>query len=160
MYKFCYIGRVVIRQKRCDLLKDFVDDLNKNNIKFTLNIFGRGDAELEDALVEMENVKLFGHVEHWVDHVTEEYIFISFSDYEGCPLSLLEFKKYVGNQMLVKNSNGLKQYVSSNCLFDTVPSLLAKLQSEVSLENTLDLSTYFENSVSKKQLQEFENDIF
>lgn len=152
MYKFCYSGRLTTRQKRVDLLIDFCLSLNKKGVDFTLDIFGDGDHLIIKELQKIAGVNVVGFKDRWLDDVDESHIFLLFSDYEGCPLSLLEFQKYIGGRVLARRANGIKQYLSNNCLFDTVSEAVDLVMKNSNFCNTLQLDYYFSEAGSKAQV--------
>ena len=160
MYKFCYIGRLTQRQKRSDLLVKFYESLKESNIEFCIDIYGDGEINIKDQLQGLPNVVYHGYTNDWVEYLDNSYIFLSFSDYEGCPLSLLEFSKYIGNKFLAKRANGIKQYLSSNCLFNTIEEATSLILQGASLENNLTHDEYFCDELSRKQINWLIENVF
>ena len=77
-----------------------------------------------------------------------------FSDYEAVTLTS-KFHKYVGPNFLVRNSQGLKQYVSDNCLFSDVDCAIAKVKAGTIFTNTADNNRYFSDLQSRLDLDLF-----
>ena len=142
-FDFVYVGRIDVRQKRCDLLVDFFKLLLANEIECSLTIFGEGDEALERQLTSIGG-DLMGFVEDWWKYLNKDSVFLSFSDYEGCPLALLEFYKHVGKKIIVLNRNGLKQYVSANCVYDTLDDMVAQVKTGMIPETSFPLRLYSE----------------
>ena len=153
MYEFLYVGRLSVRQKRADLLSDFCRKLIDANIDFTFDIFGKGDTNIEHQLASIEQVTLHGHNSSWPSTLKKGAIYFSPSDYEGCPLSLLEFHKYGGRKVLVANRNGLRQYVSEACIFQNIDEAVSKTSRDEICNNQINLSHFFDNKLSKKQIR-------
>jgi glycosyltransferase involved in cell wall biosynthesis len=153
MYEFLYVGRLSVRQKRADLLLDFCYKLTDANINFTFDIFGKGDKNIEDELARLERITLHGHVSSWPKALKKKAIYFSPSDYEGCPLSLLEFHKYGGRNVLVANKNGLRQYVSEACLFESIDEAVSKITHGEICDNQVNLGHFFDKKLSKTQIR-------
>lgn len=92
-----YAGRVVVQQKRMDILFSVALQLKKIGIDFLLQIAGTGDYE--DTLIELikvndlqKSIQLLGYIEN--TNINEFWkrqdIFISCSDYEGHSISKSE----------------------------------------------------------------------
>ena len=118
-----------------DLLQDFLLKLNASDISFKCDVFGNGDYKHIVALRNISGVHVYGYEADWKSKVDDDYIFLMFSDYEGCPLSLLEFHKFVGKKAMVRRSNGLKQYVSENCLFEGSNDAVKMIIDNVNIKN-------------------------
>lgn len=153
MYEFLYVGRLSVRQKRADLLLEFCRKLIEANIDFAFDIFGKGDKKIEYQLAGIDRVTLHGHDSSWQKTLKKKAIYFSPSDYEGCPLSLLEFHKYGGSKVLVANNNGLRQYVSKGCLFDNIDEAVSKVGREQICNNKKNLSSFFDDKASRKQIE-------
>ena len=153
MYEFLYVGRLSVRQKRTDLLLEFCRKLIDANIDFAFDIFGKGDKNIEHQLAGIDRVTLHGHNSSWPKTLKKKAIYFSPSDYEGCPLSLLEFHKYGGSKVLVANNNGLRQYVSKACLFDNIDEAVSKVGREQICNNKKNLSSFFDDKASRKQIE-------
>lgn len=160
MYKFCYIGRLTQRQKRLDLLINFYESLIENDIEFLIDIYGDGETYIKDQLKVFPHIFYHGFTKDWMKQLDSSYIFLSFSDYEGCPLSLLEFSKYTGNKFLAIRANGIKQYLSSNCLFDTIEEATNLILQGASLENNSPHDEYFSDELSRRQVNWLMKNVF
>lgn len=110
-------SRIVKNQKRCDYIIPLIDELEQANIDYYLEI--AGDGELIPQIKEYieinelgQKVKILGFIEqnqmgnYWRD----KDIFVSFSDFEGTSLSMLEAMSY-GCVPLVTLVSGVNDFV-------------------------------------------------
>lgn len=143
MINFYFVGRAVFRQKRIDRFIEFVKILNQNNINFKLHLFSKS---IPKDLNLLDNVIVHGFRNDWLNYITSDYIMLLFSDYEGCPLCILEANKAGFYKIAVIEMPGINNYVSPNCIFNNIQELANTNFINYSFENTLDLSTYFNES--------------
>lgn len=92
-----YAGRLVIFEKRMDVLLKLIDVLEKENVNYMFNIVGDGDFRSEiDCFIKthmLENkVKLWGRIDRKevAEFWRKQDIAINVSDNEGRPISNLE----------------------------------------------------------------------
>jgi glycosyltransferase involved in cell wall biosynthesis len=152
MYDIVYVGRIVVRQKRIDKLHELIKRLDMKPISYRFHVFGDGDKYWKDKLGHMPNVIMHGHVGNWWEKVPKDSVFVSVSDYEGCPLSLIEFSKYCSNRFMVIKHNGLRQYVSDNCAFDDLDQIVSNLANGEVPHSRKFLELYYDNSISSVQV--------
>lgn len=143
MINFYFVGRAVFRQKRIDRFKEFALILNEKNIEFKIHFFSR---DLPDDMKFVDNIILHGYKKDWINYIASDYIMLLFSDYEGCPLCILEANKIGFKKAAVIEMPGINNYVSSNCIFNNVKDLASCNFKKYNFENTLDLSTYFDEN--------------
>lgn len=110
-------SRITQKQKRCDLVIPFIQELEKSKLDYILEI--AGDGELLDSIcsfVEKYNiknkVKILGHIdkEKMALFWKNQDIFVSFSDFEGTSLSMLEAMSY-GCVPLVTDVSGVLDFI-------------------------------------------------
>lgn len=91
--KIGYAGRIVKEQKRLNLFRDIVDELENRKIKYELSFAGEGDyLEELKALLIGENIHFYGTVtrNQIPDFWSEQDIMISCSEWEGHSISQCE----------------------------------------------------------------------
>ncbi len=112
-----YASRLEKGQKRADLLITFIKALEETEIDYVLEIAGDGECFAEllyyvESKHLLSKVRLLGHID--IENMTQFWkkqdIYISFSDYEGCSLSMLEAMSY-GCVPLVTDVSGVNDYV-------------------------------------------------
>lgn len=150
MVNLYYIGRIVIRQKRIDKLITILQHFALQKTNLRLHIFGNGDPLLVEQIMnfqsELIEIVFYGFKKNWIDYIKNDWIQLFFSDYEGCPLSLIEAINAGKFYMVSVDSPGLKQYMSVNCVFDNLVNLANSLESNLDLQNHLDLSIFFDQA--------------
>jgi glycosyltransferase involved in cell wall biosynthesis len=162
MISLFYTGRITIRQKRFDLLIKLSELLSNTNEHFTLYVFGIGDNNLTKSLLKFQTKKFkivcSGYVDDWLDSLPFGAIQIFTSDYEGCPLSLLEAYKNGFKKIIAIDSPGVNKYLSTNCLFKDINDMRNALVENRDLDNQLDLNLYFDHNRFKAEvLYTFDN---
>ncbi len=162
MVSLFYTGRISIRQKRFDLLIQLSELLSNTNGQYTLYVFGIGDNNLIKSLLKCQTKKFkivfSGYVVDWLDTLPVGAIQIFTSDYEGCPLSLLEAYKNGFKKIIALDSPGVNKYLSRNCLFKDINDIRNALVENSDLDNHLDLNLYFDyNRFKAEVLYTFEN---
>ncbi len=140
MLNFYFVGRAVIRQKRIDRLKEFAIYLNRKNIKFNLHLFSKS---IPEDLTFVDNIIMHGFKHDWINYISKDFIMLLFSDYEGCPLCILEANKMGFINVAVLEMPGIDNYVSSNCIFKNVKDLSECNFDNYVFANTVNLSPYF-----------------
>lgn len=164
MICFYYVGRIVERQKKFNLFFDLIKTLNETNLDICFKIFGDGDVELLSNIKSLGNekthIEYFGFKTNWVQHISEGAIQIFLSDYEGCPLALLEAYKNNNKFIAVLNSPGLYHYVSNNCIFSNIYEMAAAISQVHDFHNYIDLSEYFNDDRHTKEVNKSFNNIF
>lgn len=110
-------SRITQKQKRSDLIIPFIQELEKSTIDYILEI--AGDGELLESICffvgknNIENkVKILGHIdkEEMALFWERQDIFVSFSDFEGTSLSMLEAMSY-GCVPLVTDVSGVSDFI-------------------------------------------------
>jgi glycosyltransferase involved in cell wall biosynthesis len=143
-----YVGRIVVRQKRLDELINFFQIFYNQKKFMTIHIFGSGESSLIGDIKSCANnfidIRFYGYKDNWIEYVSDDWIQLFFSDYEGCPLTLLEAMKAGKRKMASLNSPGLTQYMSKNCIFQNLYHLAESIGSDMNLENNSNLSIYFD----------------
>ena len=152
MINFYFVGRALFRQKRIDRIIDFVKILNTNKINFKLHLFSKS---IPEDLKRLDNIIVHGYRNDWLNYITPDYIMLLFSDYEGCPLCILEANKAGFNKIAVIKMPGINNYVSSNCIFNNVGELARYDFKNYNFENSLDLSTYFDEMRFNTEIEKF-----
>lgn len=114
-----YAGRVVIYQKRMDLLLEIAKKLNKLEVDFILEIVGTGDYwHVIDEQIRQENlterVKLSKGIERAgiPDFWMRQDVVINCSDYEGRSISLAEAMA-AGVVPVITDTSGAEDYVEN-----------------------------------------------
>ncbi len=140
----------MVRQKRIDKLITILQYFSIQKTSLRLNIFGSGDEYLIEKIKYFESelieIVFHGFKKNWIDYVGADWIQLFFSDYEGCPLSLIEAIKAGKLYMVSVDSPGLTQYMSRNCVFDDLLKLANSLVSNRDLLNNRDLSIFFDRA--------------
>lgn len=156
MINFYYVGRIVSRQKNFHKFYELINILISNNFEFCFTIFGKGDDILLNQLKKRSSnifrIINHGYDNNWIKFIPENAIQIFLSDYEGCPLALLESYKNDKKNIAVINSPGLFHYVSNNCVFDNINQLANSLINNQDLYNYKDLSEFFDQERHTKEV--------
>lgn len=121
--KIGYAGRLIIEHKRVDCISMLVQKLKEKNIRFHMHIAGDGPDKdkLLNALrddIQKGTIIYLGKLEkrEMTNFWAKQDIMISFSEYEGCSLCLIEAMKcgivpvatrVSGADELVKKQNGI-----------------------------------------------------
>ena len=118
--KIGYAGRLVIQQKRVDLLPKLIMELEKKDIEYELQI--AGDGEHFSVLKEFINDENLSSKIHLLGRVKKsemsnfwksQDIFINISEYEGTSLSMLEAMSY-GCVPVVTDVSGAMEFITNN----------------------------------------------
>lgn len=148
MIELYYVGRFVIRGKRVHLLKELTEILDQNSLAYEMKIFS--DLDLNSIEYKMfkdnPNFSFLGFVPDWYKSVSENAIMLFVTQYEGCPLSILEAYKHGRNKLLMLKIPGIVNYVSDNCLVETIPQMSEKIINHCDLTNHLNLAPFFDPS--------------
>ncbi|OXB20757.1 hypothetical protein B0A80_17675 [Flavobacterium tructae] len=146
MINLYFVGRFIVRQKRIDRLLELSKLLDLDNCDYSFKIFSDVDFN-SNEYKEFENNKKFnflGFKNNWVDYIDEKSIMIFVSDYEGCPLSILEAYKNNHKKIAILEMPGVENYVSENSICKSIEQMAEKINKNCDLENLLDLSSYFD----------------
>lgn len=114
-----YAGRIVVHQKRADLLMEIAGKLNRLGVDFILEIVGTGDyRHVLDDQIKRENltekVKLSKGIEREKipDFWMRQDVAVSCSDYEGRSISLAEAMA-AGSVPVITDTSGAEDYVKN-----------------------------------------------
>lgn len=140
-------SRIVKNQKRCDYIIPFIEKLEHANINYYLEIAGEGELIPEiKEYIEIhkleKKVKVLGFIEknqmgnYWRD----KDVFVSFSDFEGTSLSMLEAMSY-GCVPLVTLVSGVNDIV--------IDGYNGYICSTERIESFVDRMTYLSNHVTE-----------
>lgn len=95
--KIGFASRLVIPQKRCDLIPDLISELEKTGVEYVLHIAGDGDmyhelAEYIESMGFIKKVILYGHLDskQMIEFWKNSDIYVNISEFEGTSLSMLE----------------------------------------------------------------------
>ena len=153
-----YVGRVVSRQKRCERLVELQSLLAQSKISSELHIFGNRNIGIEASLQRVSSerniVRWHGIVNSWSRLIDKRSIQIFVSDYEGCPLALLEAQKAKIENVAAIQGEWTSSYLSSNCIFPTVTQMANAIIENVDLMNRKHLDTYFDEGRFYSEIQE------
>jgi hypothetical protein len=145
MLKLFYVGRFVIRQKRVDRLNYISKKLDQLGIAHELLIIGIADDAVKNIIGDISpSLRFYGFCKNWHTVVDANSIMIFVSDYEGCPLALLEAYRFGIRKVVVLNSPGLKQYVSENCIASNTDHLVQIIADKQDFENYTQLNSFFD----------------
>lgn len=116
--KIGYAARITKTQKRADLLVPLIEELDRLQVCYRLEIAGIGDY-YERLQQELSEKKLLDHVEllGWVDRSDmkefwrDKDVFFNLSDFEGVGLSMLEAMSY-GAVPVVTDVAGAAEFVT------------------------------------------------
>jgi hypothetical protein len=158
-----YVGRIVKRQKRIDKLIILLRTLISFEIPFKIDIFGDGDFFIKRKLMSLSvdnfKVNFHGFKENWVDIISQDSIQIFLSDYEGCPLSLLEAYKNGKKNMISLANPGLTPYFSKNCLCDNIEHMAISIKNYSDVINYNDLSIFFDKKRFYNEVINFQKEL-
>ena len=159
MISIIYPGRITIKQKRFDKLLELHNVLYKKKLNFSIDIFG-DDRSLFFDREKYNNLIFHGYDKEWHKKIKKEHIFMLFSDYEGLPLSLLSFISSGGKNLLCRNFIGVENYLSKNCIFNSLDEAAYKLQYEKDkLTSTKSLKTFFNKSRFELEVSDLKKSI-
>ncbi len=97
--KLLYVGRATERQKKFFSLLKWVAIYYKKNKDISLLVVTKDNFQANNSYISSTND------DEWYKNINlKEYIFILNSDYEGCPVSLLEFLQYGGTKICMKKA--------------------------------------------------------
>lgn len=157
MIDLYFVGRFAVRQKRIDRLLELAKLLDNVNFEYRFKIFSEIDID-SDYFEDFKRNKSFeflGFKKDWVNFIDEKSIMIFVSDYEGCPLSILEAYNNNCKKIAILEIVGVNNYVSTNCICATIEIMAQKIISNENLQNSLDLSTYFNKQRFEDDVQSF-----
>ncbi len=116
--KIGYAARITKTQKRADLLVPLIEELERLQVYYQLEIAGIGDyyERLQQELSEkklLDHVKLLGWVNRFAmkDFWRDKDVFFNISDYEGVGLSMLEAMSF-GAVPVVTDVAGAAEFVT------------------------------------------------
>jgi hypothetical protein len=157
MMNLYYVGRFVIRGKRIDKLLELSNCLEKNNCDYNIKIFADVNPNSEEYIMFENNSKFnfLGFKKDWIEYIGKDDIMIFVTEYEGCPLSILEAYKNNFKKIAVLEIPGIESYLSRNCIFKNVEQMSKALCNNLDMENTIDLSTYFDRERFNKEILDF-----
>ena len=146
MIELYYVGRFVFRGKRVHLLKELTNILDQNSLKYKISIYSEIDTKSIEYKMFKDNPNFLflGFVHDWYKEVSENAIMVFVTQYEGCPLSILEAYKHNRNNLIMLKIPGIENYVSENCLVETIDQMSEKILNGSNLTNHLNLSTYYD----------------
>jgi hypothetical protein len=139
---FYFVGRADFRQKRIDRIIKFASALDSNKIEFKLHLFSR---TIPMSLQENSNVVFHGYRNDWKNNINNDYIMLLFSDYEGCPLCILEAVKFGFRKMIVYPIIGIETYVSKNCIYNSIDEIIYAIKCSSEFVNTKNLNEYYDS---------------
>jgi len=137
-----YVGRVVRRQKRFDRLVEIAHAASSRGIDLRIKVYG----ECHDRFKSLPpSIIIRGFINSWGLEVSSNDIMLITSDYEGLPLSLLDFHKAGGRRVLAFRAAWAEALFHGSSLFSSTSEALHKLQMPESLryEEKM-LSKYFD----------------
>lgn len=157
MIRLYYVGRFVVRGKRIDKLLELSNLLEKENIDHEFKIFADVNVCSEEYKMfnNNSNFNFLGFKKNWIEFIEKESIMIFVTEYEGCPLSILEAYKSNYKKIAVLEIPGIDSYLSQNCIFKDVEEMSKALINNSNLENTINLSSYFDELRFNKEIQDF-----
>ena len=157
MINLYYVGRFVVRQKRVDKLLALSNYLEKYNCDFSIKIFASVNLEREEFRLFDSNFRFqfLGFKNDWIKFIRRDDIMILVSDYEGCPLSILEAFHNNNKKIAVLDVPGIDSYLSKNCIFTDVRQMSKAIRDNSDLENTVDLSTFFDEARFDQEVIDF-----
>lgn len=157
MIDLYYVGRFVIRGKRIDKLLELSILLDKSNSDYRFNIFADVDFNSTEYKL-FENNKKFsfrGYKKDWVNYLSPNSIMIFVTEYEGCPLSILEAYQKGYKKIALLKIPGIENYVSENCISENVEEMAKKILNDSNAVNSIDLSTYYDELRFKQEVEAF-----
>lgn len=123
MNDLIYVGRIINRQKCFNKIIDLGNLIDKYRIPTKIHVYGEGSCPTQFP----NSIIYYGYSSLWIHSNLSNKIFLMTSNYEGCPLSLLEFVKYGGNRAIVINSDWAHSMLPSNCIFEDIESIFASI---------------------------------
>lgn len=115
-----YAGRIVIEQKRADLLLKLIERLNTGKVNFIMEVAGDGPLKgrMEQEIVKFnvgKRVRFLGHIcrEKIPEFWKKQDICVNISDYEGRSISIIEA---MGNGAvpIVTDTSGVREDITDN----------------------------------------------
>lgn len=157
MINLYYVGRFVIRGKRIDKLLELSKLLESNNLDYNIKIFAsiEKDSKEYKMFETNSNFCFLGYKKNWTEFIDKDATMIFVTEYEGCPLSILEAFKNNYKKIAILEIPGIETYLSKNCIFKNVKEMANAIIDNLNLENTIDLSTYFDEARFDKEVQDF-----
>lgn len=157
MLNLYYVGRFVIRGKRIDRLLELSKVLDASSLDYNINIFADVDMSSYEYKLFKNNPKFhfLGFKKDWFNYLAKDSIMIFVTEYEGCPLSILEAYKKGYKKISILRIPGVDNYVSQNCISSDINDMADKILSGQDFENSIDLSTYYDNDRFKKDVVNF-----
>ena len=149
MIDFYFVGRADFRQKRIDRIMEFASALDSNKIEYKLHFFSR---TIPVSLKESPHIIFHGYKKDWEKNINNDYIMLLFSDYEGCPLCILEAVNFGFRNMIVFPIIGIETYVSKNCIYNSIDEIIGAIKISSDFVNTKNLNEYYD-------LERFNDDI-
>jgi glycosyltransferase involved in cell wall biosynthesis len=157
MLNLYYVGRFSYRQKRIDRLLEISKILELHNFDYNFKIFS--DVDINSYEYKMfknnSNFNFLGYKIDWTNYIDESSIMVMVSEYEGCPLSILEAYKYNLNKLAVLNMPGIECYISNNCIYADIEHMCFAFINKADLENKKNISTYFDETRFNNEVQDF-----
>lgn len=118
--RIAYAGRLITTQKRTELLIPLIEELEKNEVKYVLDIAGSGPLkeDLQANIVRNgwhHKINFLGLLNHeeMLEYWKNKDIFINFSDYEGNSLSMMEAMAN-GVVPIVTKVSGVKENIKQD----------------------------------------------
>lgn len=148
-----YAARLVVVQKRADLIIPLITALETSNINYRLEIAGSGSCyEMIDEYVKEnsleEKVVLLGQltVSEMPKFWKRQDIFINLSEFEGCSLSMIEAMSYQCVPV-VTNVSGVKNIVCNNAgIVKEIGDVIGIARSIVDISDPVKLREMGENA--------------
>lgn len=150
-----FIGRIVERQKRFSEAIEIFESLSSIEKKF--DVVGSPVPEVTAEVMKNPDIVFHGYKKDWSNLVLKNTILIISSDYEGMPLSMIEFVSHGGAYLLVKKSDWCGGDLYRNGTYKNVFEAVEKLESGNLVElNKKDFQEYFSKSRFEMKIAEME----
>lgn len=157
MINLYYVGRFAVRQKRIDRLLELTKLLDKSNCNYNFKIFADVDVNSNEYKMFENNTKInfLGFKMDWVNYLEADSIMVFVSEYEGCPLSILEAYSSDYRKISILEIPGIDNYVSENCISQNIEEMAKKIVNYLNLENSINLATYYDKLRFEKEVENF-----
>ena len=159
MINLFYVGRFVIRGKRIDKLLKLSNLLDDLDCEYNFRIFADVDKNSVEYKMFEKNDKFnfFGFKKDWFNYLEKDSIMIFVTDYEGCPLSILEAYKYGHKKISLLKIPGIENYVSPNCISQDVEEMAMKIKNSQDFENFTNLESFYDKNRFDSEVSLFFN---
>jgi hypothetical protein len=143
-----YVGRFTTLQKRSELFiclcKELSTILPRDSISVKMFLTNEPVGILDELVQLIPDCRIVISDRNWQQQIVGDEILVSTSEYEGCPLTFLEFTKAGGLRFASLYFTGVDSYLSRNCIFSSIHQMAVSIAHGFSTHNQLSLVEYFD----------------